>query len=90
MKQQGFLKWAQCTGIHNKDRGDSREVKKDSRVFAWIKRLQLKRAAYSATGEHLQKPHTAGSRPQVRFFNTLLSQISRQYGNSMRGHPPNA
>jgi len=22
--------------------------------------------------EHLQKPHNAGSRPQARFFNTLL------------------
>jgi hypothetical protein len=25
-----------------------------------------------AADEHLQKPHNAGSRPQARFFNTLL------------------
>jgi len=24
--------------------------------------------------EHLQKPHNAGSRPQARFFSTLLSR----------------
>jgi hypothetical protein len=28
--------------------------------------------------EHLQKPHNAGSRPQARFFNTLLSQDQDQ------------
>jgi hypothetical protein len=32
----------------------------------------LESAAYSAIGEHLQKPHNAGSRPQAQFFNTLL------------------
>jgi len=36
----------------------------------------LESAAYSAIGEHLQKPHNAGSRPQARFFNTLLGQQS--------------
>jgi hypothetical protein len=25
--------------------------------------------------EHLQKPHNAGSRPQARFFNTLLNPM---------------
>jgi hypothetical protein len=24
--------------------------------------------------EHLQKPHNAGSRPEARFFNTLLNR----------------
>jgi hypothetical protein len=32
----------------------------------------LESAAYSAIGEHLQKPHNAGSRREARFFNTLL------------------
>jgi hypothetical protein len=27
-----------------------------------------------AADEHFQKPHNAGSRPQARFFNTLLAQ----------------
>jgi len=35
----------------------------------------LESAAYSAIGEHLQKPHNAGSRPQVQFFNTLLQGV---------------
>jgi hypothetical protein len=32
----------------------------------------LENAAYSAIGEHLQKPHNAGARREARFFNTLL------------------
>jgi hypothetical protein len=32
----------------------------------------LESAAYSAIGEHLQKPHNAGSRREARFFNSLL------------------
>jgi hypothetical protein len=32
----------------------------------------LESSAYSAIGEHLQKPHTAGSRREARFFITLL------------------
>jgi hypothetical protein len=37
----------------------------------------LESAAYSAICEHLQEPHNAGSRPQARFFNTLLIQSAR-------------
>jgi hypothetical protein len=32
----------------------------------------LETAAYSTIGEHLQKPHNDGSRPQTQFFNTPL------------------
>jgi len=32
----------------------------------------LESAAYASICEHLQKPHNAGSRPQARFFNTLI------------------
>jgi hypothetical protein len=35
----------------------------------------LESAAYSAIGEHLQKPHNAGSRREARFFNTLVKRI---------------
>jgi hypothetical protein len=30
-----------------------------------------------AADEHLQKPHNAGSRPQARFFNTLIEHNRR-------------
>jgi hypothetical protein len=33
----------------------------------------LESAAYSAIGEHLQKPHNAGSRREALFFNTLIN-----------------
>jgi hypothetical protein len=38
-----------------------------------------------AADEHLQKPHNAGSRPQARFFNTLLMAGATSRGGYGRG-----
>jgi hypothetical protein len=38
----------------------------------------LESAAYSAIGEHLQKPHNAGSRREVLFFNALTNGHRRK------------
>jgi hypothetical protein len=35
----------------------------------------LESAAYSLICEHLQKPHNAGSRPEARFFNSLVKEV---------------
>jgi hypothetical protein len=37
-----------------------------------------------AADEHLQKPHSAGSRPKAQFFNTLLSKSGINVGKLAR------